>query len=684
MVHPVLSNQSFMRILVVEDDELTAQALVSVLTGQNHVVEIAVNGETGWDLIKTFDYDLMLLDVATPDVDGVSLCRRIRAKGLQTPILLLTDCDNCHEKAIGLDAGADDYVVKPFDEEELVARVRALLRRGTISSQPVLEWGDLQLDPSSCEVTYNSQPLLLTPKEYALLELFLRNSRRVFSCGVILEHLWAYEETPGEEAVRTHIKGVRQKLKAAGAPGDLIETVYGIGYRLKPLASDENLHDSTRNSSTAADVTQQQVTQQQAIAQINAVWYRFKDRVSGQIAVLEHAATALLRHELTAEQWQQAKQDAHSLAGCLGTFGFSQGSELARQIEQQLQQHFPLDHAEALQLQEWVVALRREIERSPRIPSPRSDPKLKDRSLTSQTPSSSAAIVDQPPDLPLKTFDLDIGHSPRLLIVDGDLAVKTALKAEASYWGIQVEVAANLAEAQKQVEQNPPDILLLDPAIATDSASSLAWVTELSQHTPAIPVIIFTWQDNLEERLEFAQMGGRACLTKSATPAQVLEVVTQVLHQADRTKTSILVVDDDLKLLALLRSLLEPWGLKVTTLADSTQFWDVLEATAPDLAILDIEMPQINGIELCQVVRNAPRWHALPIMILTAHTDPATVNQVFAAGADDFITKPIAGPDLVRRIMNRLERMRLLRNLDGSSKILPYSEICSSVLEGNL
>ncbi|MGQ9873119.1 response regulator transcription factor, partial [Leptodesmis sp.] len=195
-----------MRILIVEDDELTAQTLVPILTHQNHVVEIAVNGETAWDLIKTFNYDLMLLDVAAPDVDGVGLCRRIRARGLHTPILLLTDHDSCHERAIGLDAGADDYVVKPFDQEELVARVRALLRRGTISSQPVLEWGLLQLDPSSCEVTYNDQPLLLTPKEYALLELFLRNSRRVFSCGVILEHLWAYEETPGEEAVRTHIK----------------------------------------------------------------------------------------------------------------------------------------------------------------------------------------------------------------------------------------------------------------------------------------------------------------------------------------------------------------------------------------------------------------------------------------------------------------------------------------------
>ncbi len=678
MIHAVLWNQGFMRILIVEDDELTARALVPILTHQNHVVEIAVNGETAWDLIKTFNYDLMLLDVAAPDVDGVSLCRRIRARGLHTPILLLTDHDSCHEKAIGLDAGADDYVVKPFDEEELVARVRALLRRGTISSQPVLEWGLLQLDPSSCEVTYNDQPLLLTPKEYALLELFLRNSRRVFSCGVILEHLWAYEETPGEEAVRTHIKGLRQKLKAAGAPGDLIETVYGIGYRLKALPADENLH-STRNSGATAPSTQQR-----AIAQVNAVWYRFKERVQEQIAVLEQAAIALLRHELTAEQGQQARQDAHSLAGSLGTFGFPEASQLARQIEQCLQQESPLDHAQALQLQQWAVALRHQVDRSPTLPASNSHPKSNGQSLASPSTSQPTVIEAPPTHLLSKTVDPDTGYLPCLLIVDCDRAIETTLKAEATYWGLQVELATDLTEAQKQVQQNPPDVVLLDPAITASPASILSWVTELSQRTPAIPAIIFTWQDNLEERLEFARMGGRAYLTKSATPAQVFEVVTQVLHQADRTKTSILVVDDDLKLLALLRSLLEPWGLKVTTLADPTQFWDVLEATAPDLVLLDIEMPAISGTELCQVVRNAPRWSALPIVILTAHTDPDTVNQVFAAGADDFITKPIAGPDLVHRIMNRLERMRLLRSLDDSEQTLPHPEIYSSVLEGNL
>jgi DNA-binding response OmpR family regulator/HPt (histidine-containing phosphotransfer) domain-containing protein len=490
---------------------------------------------------------------------------------------------------------------------------------------------------------------------------------------VILEHLWAYEGMPGEEAVRTHIKGLRQKLKAAGAPGDLIETVYGIGYRLKALSLDEKV--PPHNSTTAVTA----VTQQRAIAQINAVWQRFQERVREQVTVLEQTATALLRQEWTANQWQQARQDAHSLAGSLGTFGFSEASQLAQQIEQCLQHDPPLAHPQTLQLQEWAVALRQQIQRSPGMIAASSP---KERLHRAPSAAASPVFASHPLELPPKVVDLDAGASPRLLIVDCDRAIETALRAEAPYWGLQIAVATNLAEARTQVQHAPPDLVLLDPAIAPTSANSLDWVAELSQQTLPIPVVIFTWQDQLEERLEFVRRGGRACLTKSATPAQVLEVVTQVLHQADRSKTSILVVDDDLKLLTLLRSLLEPWGLKITTLADPTQFWDVLEATAPDLVILDIEMPQICGTELCQVVRNAPRWRTLPIVILTAHTDPVTVNQVFAAGADDFITKPIAGPDLVRRIMNRLERLRLLRNWDNPSKVLPQPEICASVLEG--
>jgi two-component system OmpR family response regulator len=223
-----------MKILLVEDDERIAEALAEDLTEQHYVVDLASDGQAGWELVEAFSYDLLLLDVMLPKLSGIRLCQQVRNCGYSMPILLLTDRDTSEDKVMGLDAGADDYVVKPFDLQELAARIRALLRRGSSTSPPVLEWGSLSLNPSTCEVTYAGQPLHPTPKEYCLLELFLRHGRRVFSRSAILEQLWSFESPPEEETVKAHIKGLRQKLKLVGAPVDFIETVYGLGYRLKP------------------------------------------------------------------------------------------------------------------------------------------------------------------------------------------------------------------------------------------------------------------------------------------------------------------------------------------------------------------------------------------------------------------------------------------------------------------
>lgn len=222
-----------MRLLLVEDDELIAESLVKALTDQHYIIDVATDGQEGGELVEAFTYDLLLLDVMLPKLNGIRLCQQLRSQGNRIPIILLTAQDTSTDKVMGLDAGADDYIVKPFDVQELLARIRALLRRGSSTLPPVLEWRNLRLDPSTCEVTYEGRLLHLTPKEYSILELFLRNSRRVFSQGAILEHLWSFEELPEEDTVRAHIKGLRQKLKAAGAPTDFIETVYGLGYRLK-------------------------------------------------------------------------------------------------------------------------------------------------------------------------------------------------------------------------------------------------------------------------------------------------------------------------------------------------------------------------------------------------------------------------------------------------------------------
>jgi two-component system response regulator QseB len=221
-----------MRILIVEDDHRIANPLAEDLKHQNHVVDIAKDGMEGWDYAQMNTYDLILLDLMLPRMDGITLCKKIRNAKINTLILILTAKDTTTDKVIGLDAGADDYLVKPFELEELAARIRALSRRSLDTKPPILSHGDLQIDPSSCIVTYAGNPLSLTPKEYMILELFLRNSDQVLTRSAILDKLWDFDKSSGEGTVKTHINNLRNKLKIAGSSEDFIQTIYGIGYRL--------------------------------------------------------------------------------------------------------------------------------------------------------------------------------------------------------------------------------------------------------------------------------------------------------------------------------------------------------------------------------------------------------------------------------------------------------------------
>jgi PAS domain S-box-containing protein len=630
-----------MKILIVEDDELVAEAVASVLTNQNYVVEFAKDGQSAWELIENFDYDLLLLDVVLPKLDGISLCRQIRNRNLSMPILLLTGRDSSHEKAIGLDAGADDYLVKPFDQEELVARVRALLRRGSLTVQPILEWGKLRLDPTSCQVHYGTELLSLTPKEYGLLELFLRNSRRVFSCSMILEHLWSYEDTPGEEAVRTHIKGLRQKLKVAGASASLIETVYGIGYRLKQ--QEENHQKLVGNSANPISQSQSQ----QTLLAVNQVWQKFKGRVIEQVGVLEKLSVVFSQKDLSleleleldvnSELYLQAKREAHTLAGSLGTFGFGEGSKIAKKIDDLLKKEKSLDQNDIKKLSALVKKLQQEIE-----PSPQENQ---------------------------KTPHLSSDDRTLLLVVTQDSSFATQLAQESANWNLTTTTATSIATARNKLYQEHPSIVLLDPSVSADEEDSLKLLAEFRDRKPPVPVLVITEQNNLNQRLQIARNGGNTFLQKPTSPAKTLATVTQVLQQSDPTQVKVLAVDDDPQILTLLQNLLTPWGLTVKTLAEPEKFWETLEAVQPDLLILDVEMPGVSGIELCQVVRKDSQWSELPILFLTLHNDADIINQVFSVGADDFVSKPFVGPELVTRIINRWERVKLVRRMNNTASI---------------
>jgi DNA-binding response OmpR family regulator len=175
------------------------------------------------------------MDLTIPKLDGIQLCQRLRNNGRRIPILMLTARDTSLDKVIGLDAGADAYMVKPFNLQELLAQIRALLRRGQETMTPVLQWGSLQLNPFTYEVTYQRSPIRLTPKEFALLEALLRYGRRVLSRPAMIEQAWPNQDPPEADTVKSYVKNLRAKLRAAGAPKDFIETVHGVGYRLKAV-----------------------------------------------------------------------------------------------------------------------------------------------------------------------------------------------------------------------------------------------------------------------------------------------------------------------------------------------------------------------------------------------------------------------------------------------------------------
>ena len=221
-----------MKILIVEDDDRIALPLARDLRHQLHGVDIAQDGIEGWDYTQAAKYDLILLDLMLPRLDGISLCKKLRSAQCQSLILMLTARDTTNDKIVGLDAGADDYLVKPFNLEELSARIRALQRRSRELTPPTLQHGDLRLDPTSQVVTYREKLLTLTPKEYLLLEYFIRHPGHVLSRSALLDKLWEFDKESGEGTVRSHITNLRSKLKAVGSSKHVIETVYGMGYRL--------------------------------------------------------------------------------------------------------------------------------------------------------------------------------------------------------------------------------------------------------------------------------------------------------------------------------------------------------------------------------------------------------------------------------------------------------------------
>ena len=219
------------KILVVEDNEDLANSVRTYLMFEHHTVEHINDGQTASEHLRGFQYDLILLDWNLPRMEGIDILRRFRELGGKTPVLMLTGHDNVDEKERGLDTGADDYLTKPFQMKELGARVRALLRRpAAISNSNILEAGNITIDTQKYRVTVNSESITLVPREFQLLEFFMRHPNQVFSAEALLNRVWPSDSDATTEALRTALKRLRKKVDP---DGNLLRTVHGVGYILE-------------------------------------------------------------------------------------------------------------------------------------------------------------------------------------------------------------------------------------------------------------------------------------------------------------------------------------------------------------------------------------------------------------------------------------------------------------------
>jgi DNA-binding response OmpR family regulator len=624
-----------LKILLVEDDLHSAAILLQLLAESHYTIDAVADAKTAWQYVETYDYDLIILDVMLPDSNGLGLCAKLRNEGYTTPVLLLTAKDSTSDRVMGLEAGADDYVVKPYHFQELVARIRALLRRYHEGDTLIQEfgWEGLRLDLKTNTVTYKQQPLRLTQKEYGLLEVFLRHPQQIFSRSALIDQVWSAGEFPSEEAVTTHIKGLRQKLKAAGLQTDPIETLYGLGYRLKSSPVQVNAEPVVISPLADKPVINKDISplDKVRIQEVIAVMaQKLIASLPETIAMFRQVAIALAQDELGADLRYEGYMQAHRLIGSLGSLGFPEGSAIARQLEVMLHRDFSLSIFDAELLQQLVT-------------------KLEEITLNPSPPIAAEPTI----------LLSDYSPLPLLLIVDDDVRFIQEIQLEAGTWGMRVQATVDLKTAREKIAKEAPDVILLDIMFPESSENGLSFLDELAQRETQIPTVMMTAASGLSDRVMAVRKGSCSFIEKPASTEKILSTVSQVLSQRHTGRPKVLIVDDDPNTLKVLRQLLKSYDVEVTTLQDSKQFWQVLESTCPDLLILDFLMPYYSGLDLCQAVRTSSRWHDLPIVFLSAQNDRETIRQLFIAGADDYLNKPIAESDVYTRILSRLDRSRL-------------------------
>ena len=369
----------------------------------------------------------------------------------------------------------------------------------------------------------------------------------------------------------------------------------------------------------------------QVLDAVAALWTKVKPTMLERVTCIEDATLSLMEGILEEQDRRAAEREAHKMAGAVGTFGFAGGSRTAREIELLLGSPTKLTYSDALRLADLVVELRRQLEGAPL-----------------------GQGVDRP-----SAHSHHAGDHATLLVIGAEADLTSDLEAEAAARGLSLIVSESAVGATKwcAYEHVTPSVILFD----LDHSTPLDAIAELVRRFPHVPILALTEHASFDERAQIARYGARYLLAKPQTARKLVEAASQTLLTHRSTLAHVLVVDDDPEQLALLDTLLTPNGLILTLVDNPRRFWETLEETQPDLIIFDLDMPEFSGLDLCRMLRTDPLHEGLPVLFLTVRSDPEVIEEIFAAGADDYVPKPVIGPELLTRISNRLERAQLRR-----------------------
>ncbi|MHB1510376.1 MAG: response regulator [Acidimicrobiales bacterium] len=359
--------------------------------------------------------------------------------------------------------------------------------------------------------------------------------------------------------------------------------------------------------------------------ELQALWGQFQGQILARVETLDEALVALVDARLDDELRRRAERDAHRLAGSAGTFGRHRASMLARGLEELFAGSAPIDLTAVKDALAQVESLRGELASPPTAGSPQAQ------------------------------------HRLLVLIVHRDAELAGAIGLAVEALGLASQVIEGTSAAHAALLGAHPAVALVELGDGGDGVLDL--VRELSARTPPVVVLALTNGTGFLDRVAAVRAGVQGFLPGSLAPSELAGAAAATVEVAQLDRWRLLAVDDDPSVLAAVVALLEPAGLTVTGVTGPERFWAALKETTPDLVVLDLDMPEVSGIELCRLLRADPQWAALPVVFLTSHVDRATIEAVFVAGADDYVPKPVVGFELVTRVTNRLERTRILRVL---------------------